>query len=270
MSFSVAGVTPRMFLIWLGPEHLLSSLLPACLYQPQNWHIMLTCKINKSQIYLVTRETTSTLHLKVSKGRFYAPACQLNAESHLTEFRGQVLPGNKMVRGALQGEAASSRELAREQLLFPCKSPTAREQKKAVLWHQVLPSWHKGRLCHAIMIVQDAKQQRDYGNVYKSGDIEVFPYKVFPVKLVNWMGYFFPPARRPGLGFTGFLIKESRSSAPQSSLGQNCRSCMWEVRSQGLSIHQQTLWGKTFRCAHICPTCTKEPCLPNMVKDVFI
>lgn len=63
---------------------------------------MLTCKINKPQAYLVTRETTSTVHLKASKVSFYAPVCQLNTESHLTEFQGQVLPGNKMVGGVLQ------------------------------------------------------------------------------------------------------------------------------------------------------------------------
>lgn len=31
ISFSVAGVTPLMCLVWLGPEQLLSSLLPVCL-----------------------------------------------------------------------------------------------------------------------------------------------------------------------------------------------------------------------------------------------
>lgn len=68
---------------------------------------MLTCKINKAQTYLVTGETTFAVHLKASKVGFYAPVCQLNAESQLTEFQGQVLPGNKTVRRVLQGEAAT-------------------------------------------------------------------------------------------------------------------------------------------------------------------
>lgn len=90
---------------------------------------MLTCKINKSQICLVTRETTSTLHLKVSKGRFYAPVCQLNAESHLTEFQGQVLSGNKMVGGVLQGEAASE---GINKGSFVTSSPSLLTQRQAV------------------------------------------------------------------------------------------------------------------------------------------
>lgn len=106
ISFPVAGVTPLTSLVWLGPEHPLSSLLPVC-HQPPNWPIVLTCKINIPQIDLVTRESTSAGHLKASKVRFYAQVCQLNAESHLTEFQGQVLPGNKVVEGVLQGEAAS-------------------------------------------------------------------------------------------------------------------------------------------------------------------
>lgn len=47
------------------------------------------------------------VHLKASKDGFYAPVCQLNAEPQLTEFQGQVLPGNKTVRRVLQGEAAT-------------------------------------------------------------------------------------------------------------------------------------------------------------------
>lgn len=67
---------------------------------------MLTCKTNKPQTYLVTGETTSAVHINAGIVGFYAPVCQLNAESHLTEFPGQVLPGNKTVRGVLQGESA--------------------------------------------------------------------------------------------------------------------------------------------------------------------
>lgn len=46
--------------------------------------------------------------------------------------------------------------------------------------------------------------------------------------------FFFPPAKRKELEFTWFLIKEDRSSVSQSSLRQNCKSCMWEMTSQGL------------------------------------
>lgn len=102
---------------------------------------MLTCKINKPQTYLITRETTSTVHLKASKVSFYAPVCQLNTESHLTEFQGQVLPGNKMVGGVLQEQ----------------KNPQFCGIKS-------FPPGTKGRLCHEIMVIQDAKERRDYGN----------------------------------------------------------------------------------------------------------
>lgn len=38
-------------------------------------HCMLTCKINKPWTYLITRETTSSVHLKAGRVRFYAPVC---------------------------------------------------------------------------------------------------------------------------------------------------------------------------------------------------
>lgn len=68
---------------------------------------MLTCKTNKGQTYLIARETTSAVHLKVSRAKFCTPVCQLNAESRLTEFQGYVLPGNETAGRVLQGESGS-------------------------------------------------------------------------------------------------------------------------------------------------------------------
>lgn len=68
---------------------------------------MLTCKTNKGQTYLITGETTSAVHLKVSRARFYAPVCQLNAESHLTELQGYVLPRNETAGRVLHGESGN-------------------------------------------------------------------------------------------------------------------------------------------------------------------
>lgn len=39
ISFSAAGVRALMSLVWLGPEHLLSSLLPLCLSATKLAHL---------------------------------------------------------------------------------------------------------------------------------------------------------------------------------------------------------------------------------------